>query len=120
MELGSTIPILRIFDENKAREFYVGFLGFTIDWEHRFAENFPLYLQISRGDCVFHLSEHHGDSTPGARVIIDVQGIEALQRELADRDYKYFKPEIEHTDWGAQVLGVTDPFGNRLTFSQSG
>ena len=30
-------------------EFYSGFLGFTIDWEHRFGENFPLYAQIARG-----------------------------------------------------------------------
>jgi catechol 2,3-dioxygenase-like lactoylglutathione lyase family enzyme len=30
------IPILRIFDLEKARDFYVGFLGFRVDWEHRF------------------------------------------------------------------------------------
>ena len=28
-----TIPILRIFDVEKAKEFYVGFLGFAVDWE---------------------------------------------------------------------------------------
>jgi len=31
-----TIPTLRIFDSAKAREFYVGFLGFKVDFEHRF------------------------------------------------------------------------------------
>ena len=35
MTFAPAIPILRIFDEAKAREFYVGFLGFKIDWEHR-------------------------------------------------------------------------------------
>lgn len=30
MSFGKTTPILRIFDEHKAKEFYVGFLGFTI------------------------------------------------------------------------------------------
>ena len=30
------IPVLRIFDEAKAKEFYLGFLGFTMDWDHRF------------------------------------------------------------------------------------
>ena len=30
-----TIPILRIFDEDKARDFYVEFLGMTIDWQQR-------------------------------------------------------------------------------------
>ena len=29
-------PILRIFDEAKAKEFYVDFLGFSVDWEHRY------------------------------------------------------------------------------------
>jgi hypothetical protein len=26
------IPILRIFDETKAREFYLGYLGFEVDF----------------------------------------------------------------------------------------
>ena len=66
MRLGNSTPILRIFDEAKAREFYVGYLGFRIDWEHRFAPGMPLYLQVSRDGCVLHLSEHHGDACPGA------------------------------------------------------
>jgi Glyoxalase superfamily protein len=32
------IPILRIFDVTKAREFYLDFLGFRVDWEARFNE----------------------------------------------------------------------------------
>lgn len=59
MSLGRTIPILRIFDEAKAREFYIDFLGFKTDWEHRFGPDLPLYMQISRDGCVLHLSEHH-------------------------------------------------------------
>lgn len=39
------IPIFRIFDVEKAREFYVAFLGFHVDWEARFDETAPLYLQ---------------------------------------------------------------------------
>lgn len=45
MKLGRTTQILRIFDEAKAKEFYVDFLGFTIDWEHRFESDLPLYMQ---------------------------------------------------------------------------
>ena len=33
----------RIFDVAEADEFYLGFLGFTVDWDHRFDENAPLY-----------------------------------------------------------------------------
>jgi catechol 2,3-dioxygenase-like lactoylglutathione lyase family enzyme len=53
-----TIPILRIFSVEKAKEFYVGFLGFTVDWEHHFDENSPAYIQVSRGRLNLHLSEH--------------------------------------------------------------
>ncbi len=68
MGLGKTVPILRMFDEAKAKEFYVGFLGFIIDWEHRFEEGAPLYMQVSKDAFVLHLSEHYGDSSPGFRM----------------------------------------------------
>ena len=79
MRLGNSTPILRIFDEAKAREFYVGYLGFRIDWEHRFAPGMPLYLQVSRDSCVLHLSEHHGDACPGAALRIATEGLDDLQ-----------------------------------------
>ncbi len=82
MTFGRTTPIFRIFDEGKAREFYVGFLGFTIDWEHRFEPGAPLYLQVSKDVCVLHLSEHYGDGTPGSAVRIQTSDIDAFHREL--------------------------------------
>ncbi len=39
-----TIPILRIFDEEKAREFYVDFLGMSLEWAHRFEPGLPIYM----------------------------------------------------------------------------
>jgi uncharacterized glyoxalase superfamily protein PhnB len=116
MRVGKTTPILRMFDETKAREFYVGFLGFTIDWEHRFGDNFPLYVQISRDDCTLHLSEHHGDCAPGAAVRIETVALGDLLAELQAHDEKYVKPDIEHAPWGERFLSIRDPFGNRLTF----
>jgi catechol 2,3-dioxygenase-like lactoylglutathione lyase family enzyme len=59
-----TIPILRIFSVEKAKEFYCGFLGFSVDWEHTFEPGLPVYMQVSRGDLRLHLSEHHGDGSP--------------------------------------------------------
>ena len=58
------IPVIRIFDEDKAKDFYLGFLGMTLDWEHRFGPDFPLYMQVSREGLVLHLSEHSGDGSP--------------------------------------------------------
>ena len=62
---GPVIPVLRIFDVDKAREFYTDFLGFSIDWEHTFDDHAPVYLQASRDGALLHLSEHHGDASPG-------------------------------------------------------
>ena len=72
----SVVPILRIFDVAKADEFYQGFLGFKVDWNHRFDDNAPLYRQVSRGDLILHLSEHHGDGSPGARLRVMMPGVE--------------------------------------------
>jgi Glyoxalase superfamily protein len=78
MSFGNTTPILRIFDEAKAKEFYVEFLGFEVDWQHRFEDNLPLYMQISKDACVIHLSEHHGDCSPGAALRIQTNELEGF------------------------------------------
>ena len=118
MGLGKTVPILRMFDEAKAKEFYVGFLGFVVDWEHRFEEGAPLYMQISKGECVIQLSEHYGDASPGAAVRIQTTELDAFQRQLSEKKYKYANPGApQDTPWGTTELGIKDPFGNRLIFA---
>lgn len=119
MQLAKTTPILRIFDEAKAKEFYVGFLGFAVDWEHRFEQRLPIYMQVSRGGCILHLSEHHGDCSPGAAARIEVSDVDALQKELLDRDYPYCRPEAQDMPWGTRDMRVSDPFGNSLTFTNA-
>ncbi|MGA8247091.1 MAG: glyoxalase superfamily protein [Nocardioides sp.] len=115
---GPAVPILRIFDRAKAMEFYVDYLGFTLDWEHGgAAEHHPLYAQVTRGAARLHLSEHHGDASPGGAALISVADIEALHQELHGKDYDYARPGIRNEDWG-RVLVVIDPFHNRLVFHQ--
>jgi len=113
------IPILRIFDEAKAKAFYVDFLGFHIDWEHRFEDDAPVYLQVSRNGLRLHLSEHSGDCTPGAKVFVETDAIDELYAELSARHYKYNRPARETAPWGDRILEVIDPFSNRLLFNQS-
>lgn len=117
MNLSPAIPILRIFSVDKAKEFYLDFLGFTLEWEHRFEDNTPLYAEIKRDKLILHLSEHHGDATPGSTVFIPVENIEALHAEWIAKRYAYARPGIDEMDWGRQVQ-VADPFGNRLRFCQ--
>ena len=119
MGFGRTTPILRIFDAAKAREFYVDFLGFRVDWEHRFAPDLPLYMQVSREGCVLHLSEHHGDGSPGSALRIETDSLDAFHQELIDKHYSYARPGIEDMPWGTRDMSVKDPFGNRLTFTAS-
>lgn len=116
MNLGTVTPILRSFDETKAREFYVDFLGFTVDWTHRFDDGLPLYMQVSRGGCVLHLSEHHGDACPGAALRIACDDLEAWHAQLLAAVYRYARPGLETVPWGEKQVRLTDPFGNRLTF----
>ena len=119
MKLVRTTPILRIFDETKAREFYVDFLGFTVEWEHRFEDGLPLYMEITRDECTIHLTEHHGDCCPGAAVRIETDDLTGLHGQLSSTEYRFARPCIEDTPWGTREMSVKDPFGNRLTFVDS-
>ena len=115
-------PILRIFDHAKAVEFYIDWLGFALDWEHRPAGS-PGYLQVRRGDVVLHLSEHHGDCTPGARVFIDnFADLRAYHAHLLALPYPGNRPglDVPLYDPTALEMTVIDPFYNRLTFVERG
>ncbi|WP_109509079.1 glyoxalase superfamily protein [Nocardioides speluncae] len=116
-QLRQAIPILRIFDLDKAREFYVGYLGFAWDWEHRFDPESPRYIQVSRDDVRLHLSEHHGDGTPGSALLVSIADARALHEELQGHDYPMMNPGIESEPWGLTVT-VLDPFQNRITFHE--
>jgi Glyoxalase superfamily protein len=119
MRLAPAIPILRIFSEDKAKEFYLYFLGFSLEWEHRFGDNFPLYARIKRSELIIDLSEHYGDATPGATIFVPVENIDVLSSELRAKQYRYAKPAIDAVPWG-RVMEISDPFGNRLRFSEAG
>src|ERR1043165_8418277 len=95
IELERVIPILRIFDIAKAKAFYVDYLGFKVDWEHRFEPKLPLYMQVSRGKVRIHLSEHHGDGTPGTAVYVHMQGVAEYHAEITAKEYDYLRPGLE-------------------------
>lgn len=123
-----TIPVLRSFDEAKAREFYLDFLGFSVDFEHRFEPGMPLYIGISRAGLTLHISEHFGDAMPGACVYLEMTGIREFHAELIARNYKFARPglhehthgaEVEETFHGTLGLSFGDPFGNKLRFNET-
>ena len=120
IEFEQIVPILRIFDVDKAKEFYLGYLGFQVDWEHRFDDNAPLYMQVSRGSLVLHLSEHYGDGSPGVVISVRMRGVEEFHRELSAKNYKYLRPGLddERPDLPFKTVNAIDPFGNRIRFSE--
>ena len=119
MTMMSPIPILRISDEAAAQRFYIDWLRFRVDWEHRFEPDFPLYLQISRDACRLHLSGHQGDCSPGAALRIGCLDVSALLAEFESNTYRTLKPGIETPPWGGKEWTLVDPFSNRLTFYES-
>lgn len=118
VQFTKVIPMLRIFNVEKARDFYLHFLGFKLDWEHDGEGRAPMYMQVSRGDLVLHLTEHYGDCTPGSSVFVVMEGVEELHRDVSSRRYKYMRPGLRKAPWNATVMEVIDPFGNRIRFNE--
>ena len=116
--LQRTIPVLRMFDVAKAREFYIDYLGFKVEFEHRFHDNAPLFMGISRDGLMLYVSEHHGDGVPGAHVVVDMTGVDDLLDELKSKNYRFMNPGIQDQTWGTRELCVVDPSGNKIYFSE--
>lgn len=109
------IPHLRILDYDKAVGFYVGALGFEIDFEWRNEPGLPVYMGIRRGTLYAHLSEYEASGSPG-------EG-RGMTLSIADADTWYealkqkgvpFEREIQPQPWGARDFIVHDPFGNTI------
>ena len=61
------IPALRMTQYARSREFYIEKLGFTLEWEHRFAPKMPVFCSVVRDGMQIYLSEHRGDCEVGGQ-----------------------------------------------------
>ena len=116
---GAPVPVLRIHDEALAREFYVDYLGFTVEWEHRFEPGMPLYLRVCRDETTLDLSEHHGDSTPGTVVWVPIADAVTFLAEISTRPHPRLNPGIDRDAPGGPTIEITDPFGNVLRLCET-
>lgn len=135
LQVRQSVPVLPIDGVDEALRFYVGLLGFSVNWrlpdtQHAAtqadvaaepatllaASGPPRYLQVSRAGCVLHLSEDERDGTPGATVVLRCEGLVAFHAELTARGYATRRPGVEKAPWGGDLMTLTDPFGNRLRF----
>jgi len=116
--LGAPMPILRVYDSARARQFYIDWLGFTIDFEHRFDSRGPLFTGITSGETSLGLSEHHGDGTPGSVVWIPTRQLGAYRDRLLANTAEQLRPGIDTDAPGGPTMTITDPFGNELRFCE--
>ncbi|MFI7705348.1 glyoxalase superfamily protein [Nonomuraea sp. NPDC049480] len=124
----TTIPVLRVFSEEAAKEFYVDFLGFTLDFGGPAGgPGTPFYGQVSRAGATLHLTEQPYQAGPGSTVDIWLAGLDDLRQELVTyvqvKNYRLWGPAIwvpaiEEAPWDARLLVLTDPFGNHLRLSE--
>ncbi len=119
-EFRSSIPVLRMFDEAKAKDFYLDYLGFAVDWEHRFgpSPDSPLYMQIRQGAAIIHLNGHANEDAPVSEVRIPVQGLEDYCEHLRAKESDYPKPSVVDPRYEGRKtdMNVFDPFQNYLVF----
>jgi hypothetical protein len=53
-----------------ARAFYLEYLGFSMESEHRFEDDLPLYMCLARDGARLDLSEHQVSVRPRSRQIL--------------------------------------------------
>lgn len=117
-EISCSIPVLRMFDEAQAKQFYLDYLGFEVDWESRFSPTAPLYLQIHLGAAILHLNGHATQETPASEVHIPVFGLQNFCDHLNGKKLGYPKAiAVDPRYQGRNTdLNLCDPFGNFLVF----
>ena len=110
------IPVLQIDDYDHAVNFYVTRLGFTILFEHRHEQGFPVYMVVKRGDLLVGLSEH-GRGHQGSEIYLIVDDIESWYIRCLETDVK-MEHAPEKMAWGNTEMLLRDPFRNSLRFTQ--
>lgn len=109
-------PQLRMTNWERAHQFYVDGLGFTVDWEHRFEPGFPVFAQLTRDGLSLFLSEHAGDCQVGGAAYFVVDDVDALYQEIQTRGVKCAEPP-QDAPWQRREMLLVDPDGNRLRFA---
>jgi hypothetical protein len=110
------VPVLGIRSFDQAITHYLDWLGFTLDWEWRAAPGQPAIVSITRNAVSLMLNEHEEAAT-GAWLTLNVDDLGELERERNER-----RPEsaaiVVEAPYDIPTMVITDPFGNRLHFSE--
>ena len=110
------VPALRITNYERSKGYYVEKLGFSVEWEHRFGPNFPVFMSVTRDGMQIYLSEHAGDCQVGGLVHFLIPDVDAWHREFMEKGAVV--AEAPNDDLGFRNMTVTDPDGNQLRFME--
>lgn len=109
------VPLLRMIDWTSTRRFYVEFLKASVDWIDEAGDHTPRYVAVTLASGArLHLSEHHGDGTPGASLLVTVSDLDDQLAALTAADFGA-SPAIAQSRLGRSIT-VHDPMGNRIIF----
>ena len=111
----TVIPQLRMTQADRSLAFYVGQLGFGIDWQHQFEPGLPLFVQLTREGQTIFLSGHAGDCQPGGAVYFWVPDADATYAAFTAQGVQPAK-SIEDTPWNTREFTLADPDHNLLRF----
>jgi len=118
MECKIELIFVPVTDVDRAIEFYVDTVGFTLDIQARVDENIR-FVQVTppTSACSIAFGEGIPDMTPGSQnsIQVVVPDAQAARRELLERGVD--APEVQALAWGS-FTGFTDPDGNTWTLQE--
>ena len=118
--LKRAVPLLHVSSSAEAEDFYCNRLGFRRHFAYRVDETKadPCFLGLSRDGVWLHVSSFSGDGVPGSLVYLLVDDVNALHAELGAQGVTIDAGHPIDQDWGNREMYLSDPFGNRIRFTQ--
>lgn len=118
--MAETIPVLRVFDYQQAVDFYVGRLGFKLDWERRPDEG-PFQLQISMDQIILLLVQYPDKGSLGSWVLVrGFKHLVAYRKRIMEQADHMSLPPLKQVpgEPGTLSMAIIDPFFNRIEFRE--
>ncbi len=107
-------PILGTRDINKAIQFYVERLGFTLAFRHGEA---PIeYIGLRRDGVELHMQFQYEHEMGTIRLRFAVDDPDALYEEYSGKEVFYEGTRLQNTPWGTREFALYDLDRNALTF----
>jgi uncharacterized glyoxalase superfamily protein PhnB len=111
------IPVLHVGSSVAAEEFYCKRLGFRREFAYRVDESRadPCYMGLVRDNARLHVSSFSGDGVCGAVVRFEVEDVDALHAELAEKGLRIDTGPVDQI-WGSREMYIKDMDGNSVRF----